>query len=282
MRRAALLLLVAAVVAAAAHLGLFNIPRLARGVGNLSQFMGDLFPPNFNVAGPVLAALVETVEMSLVATVVGFVAAVPLALLGARNLFGRAVGAPARFVLAAVRTIPALLWAIIMVVAFGLGPVPGTLGLAAYTVGYLGKLMYEAFEAVDPEVLEAVRGVGCSRLQLIRHAVLPEAGSPLVSQVLFMFEYNVRASSILGFVGAGGVGFYMFAYIELFQYRSLMTVIILTLALVLAIDFASGLIRRQFLVGEARPGSPNAGFLAGIWDAGRGVGRRFRGAPPPP
>jgi phosphonate transport system permease protein len=211
-----------------------------------------------------MLAIIETLEMSLVATLIGAVGALPLALVASRNLFGLAGGAAARLFLATVRTIPALLWALIMVVAFGLGPVPGTLGLAVYTVGYLGKFMYEAFEAVDPEVIEAVRGVGCSRAQLIRHAVLPESGNQLVSQILFMFEYNVRASSILGFVGAGGVGFYMFAYIQVLQYRNLMTTILLTLVVVLAIDFASALVRRRFLLEQRRPGGRAMGWLGGL------------------
>lgn len=251
-------------VASAAHLGLLDPVRIGRGFNNLGRFLGDLFPPNWAVLGPVLGALLETLEMSLVATVLGFFVALPLALLGALNLFSLWVAAAARTVLATVRTIPALLWAVIMVVAFGLGPVPGTLGLAAYTVGYIGKLMYESFEAVDPEVLEAVRGVGSTKLQLIRYAVLPESANQTLSQVLFMFEYNVRASAILGFVGAGGVGFYMFAYIQLFQYRSLMTVILVTLAAVLVIDMFSSWVRSHFLVGEPRPGGVEAGWFAGL------------------
>ena len=229
------------------NLGFFSQTSLTKSATNLAIFAGDLFPPNFAVIQDVWPALVETVQIAFVGTIFGFLLALPLGILGSRNLYGRFVTSTVRLFLSVVRAIPALLWALIFVVAVGLGPVAGTLGLAVYTLGYLGKLYYEAVEAVDPEVLEAVQATGCSKLQLVRFAVLPEAANHILSQLFFMFEYNVRSSSILGFVGAGGVGFYMLNYIQTLRYQSLMSVIILTLAVVLAIDFASGRIRSRFL-----------------------------------
>jgi phosphonate transport system permease protein len=129
------------------------------------------------------------------------------------------------------------------VVAVGLGPAAGTLGVALYSVGYLGKIFYELFEGTDQEVVEAVRSLGSGRFQLARHAVLPEASNGIVSQLLFMFEYNVRASSIMGFVGAGGIGYYLLGYVQLLEYRSLLTAVLVTLAAVVVIDRASSLIR---------------------------------------
>ncbi|HLB72030.1 MAG TPA: ABC transporter permease subunit, partial [Candidatus Methanoperedens sp.] len=119
--------------------------------------------------------------------------------------------------------------------------------LAIYSVGYLSKLYYEAFEAVYQEVIEAVRATGISRLKEIRFVVLPESMNHILSQLFFMFEYNVRSSAILGFVGAGGIGFYMISYIQLFQYQRLTTAVLLTLAVVLVIDLASARIRDRFL-----------------------------------
>jgi len=150
--------------------------------------------------------------------------------------------------------VPSLLWALIFVVAVGLGPLPGTMALAVYTVGYLGKLYYEAFEGVDREVLEAVRATGASRWQRIRWAVLPESMNALLSQALFMLEYNVRASAILGFVGAGGIGFYMVGYLQVLQFRRVTAAILLTLALVLALDGLSAVVRRLFLHESAGTG----------------------------
>jgi len=231
-----------------ARIGLFDVPLLMRGLGNLAVFVWEMFPPNLAIIPTAAAALLETVEMALVGTFLGFLVALPFGLLGARNVFSEPIIGFARAVLAVARTIPSLLWALIFVVAVGLGPLAGTLGLAAYTVGYLGKLYYEAVEAVDPDVLEAVKSVGCSKVQLIRFAVIPESANQILSQLMFMFEYNVRASSILGFVGAGGVGFYMLGYVQVFDYRSLMTVLIATLALVVLMDWVSAKLRQRFVI----------------------------------
>jgi phosphonate transport system permease protein len=195
----------------------------------------------------VARAMVEALQIAFVGTLLGFLLALPLSLAADRTLFGPLVAGPVRLLLALVRTIPSLLWGILFVVAVGLGPAAGTLGIALYSLGYLGKLYYETFEGVDPEVLEAVRGVGCDRWQLARYALLPEAANQVLAQLLFMFEYNVRASSIMGFVGAGGIGFYLLGYIQLLRYDQLLTALLVTLAVVVLIDQMSVRIRRAFL-----------------------------------
>jgi phosphonate transport system permease protein len=111
----------------------------------------------------------------------------------------------------------------------------------------MGKLFYETFEGVDPEVLEAARGVGANRLQLARFALIPEAANAVLAQLLFMFEYNVRASSIMGFVGAGGIGFYLLGYIQLLQYDNLTTALLVTFVAVVLIDRLSARLRRTVL-----------------------------------
>jgi phosphonate transport system permease protein len=131
-----------------------------------------------------------------------------------------------------------------------------------YSVGYLGKLLYEAFDGTDTEVLEAVRGVGGNRAQLLAFAVLPESANAVISQLLFMFEYNVRASSIMGFVGAGGIGFYLLGYLQLLQYQNLMTALLLTFVVVMAIDYLSQRLRSLILAPSAAP--RRAPLLAGL------------------
>ncbi len=119
-----------------------------------------------------------------------------------------------------------------------------------YSLGYMGKLFSEAFDGVDPEVLEAVRGTGLGRAQLARYALLPEAANQLLSQLLFMFEYNVRSSSIMGFVGAGGIGYYLLGYVQTLRYQELTTALLVTLVVVLAIDRLSAVVRAAFLSGR--------------------------------
>jgi len=225
------------------NVGLLDADRVRRGLHNAGIFLGDLFPPELDVLPEVSRALLETTQIAFAGTALGFLVALPLALLASRTLAPPLVTVPVKLLLAFVRTVPAILWAIVFVVAVGLGPAAGTLGVALYSVGYLGKVFYELFEGSDPEVMEAVRGVGAGRLQLARHAILPEAANGLVSQLLFMFEYNVRASSIMGFVGAGGIGYYLLGYVQLLEYRSLLTAVLVTLIVVVAIDRASAGIR---------------------------------------
>ena len=236
-----------AALAAMGNMGLLDPGRLARGAANSAVFASSLFPPNAGVIAILARAMAETLQMALVGTVIGFILALPLALVGTRTLFSPWITSPVRLLLGLVRTIPSLLWALVFVVALGLGPAAGSLGIAFYTFGYLGKLYYEAFEGVDREVLEAVKGVGGNRLQLMRFALLPEGANAILSQLLFIFEYNVRASTIMGFVGAGGIGFYMLGYIQMLQYQSLMTAILVTLAVVLLIDYTSAIVRSRAL-----------------------------------
>ena len=241
------LVLAVALAAVLWHFGLADGPLLARGARNVGIFARDLIPPDVSVLRTVSLAMVETVEIAFAGTLLGFIAALPLALAANEAVSGRAVAGIARTFLALVRTVPSLLWAILFVVAVGLGPGAGTLGVAMYSLGYMGKLFYDAFDDVDPEVIEALRGVGVGPLQLARFAILPEAANAVLAQALFVFEYNVRASSILGFVGAGGIGFYLLGYIQALQYDRLMTAVLVTFAAVLAIDRVSVRIRSRFI-----------------------------------
>lgn len=252
MARFILLLLLAFFLVSLANVGLLDPERLGRGVVNIGIFTASMFPPNMGVLETVAFAVLETLQIAFVGTALGAALALPLAFFATQTLFGPVVTGGVRLVLAIVRTIPALLWGIIFVVALGLGPGAGSLGVALYSLGYLGKLFYEILEGVDVEVLEAVRSVGCNRVQLARYALLPEAANNLLAQLLFMFEYNVRASSIMGFVGAGGVGYYMLGYIQLLRYDALLTTILVTLVVVIAIDYGSARLRRLFLPETAR------------------------------
>lgn len=251
--RAVFAALLVLLVLALADVGLFDAGRLGRGVRNLGEFLRALFPPDPSTLPTLAEAMLETIEIAFVGTAIGSLLAVPLALLASPLLFGPAVTGPVKLLLAAVRTVPSLFWAIVFVVLVGLGPAAGALAIALYSLGYLGKLLYETFDGVDPEVVEAVWSVGASRVQLARWAILPEAANGILAQLLFMFEYNVRASSILGFVGAGGIGFYLIGYLELLRYDLLLTGLLLTLAVVIAIDRLSALVRRAFLFPVSPP-----------------------------
>ncbi len=247
-RRLPLLLTLAVLAVVLRDLGLADASRLARGVGNIGIFSRDLFPPDLSVALTVGWAVIETVEIAFAGTLLGFALALPIALIATPAVSGALVATVLRAGLTFVRTIPALLWAILFVVAVGLGPAAGTLAVAMYSLGYMGKLFTDAFDGVDPEVVEAVRAVGAGPVQLARLVILPEASHAVLAQLLFVFEYNVRASSILGFVGAGGVGFYLLGYVQALQYDRLMTALLVTFAAVIVIDMLGERIRRRYLI----------------------------------
>lgn len=253
LRRVVMLALIAALIGTLRNVGLLDSERLVRAARNLAIFAAGLFPPDPSTLPTLGAAMIETIQIAFAGTAIGFALALPLALLACPVLFGPSITGSVKLLLAVVRTVPALFWAIVFVVAVGFGPAAGTLAIALYSLGYLGKLLYETFEGVDPEVVEAVRSVGCSRAQLARYVLLPEAANGILALLLFMFEYNVRASSIMGFVGAGGIGFYLLGYIQLLRYDLLLSGLLLTLAVVIVIDRVSALVRRMFLIPVTSP-----------------------------
>src|SRR5690606_17603515 len=136
---------------------------------------------------------------------------------------------------------------LLFVAAVGLGPLPGVLALAFYSAGYLTKFYYEAFESADPSTAEALRGMGARGLQIFQHAIWPPARPLILSQTLFMFEYNVRAAAILRDVGAGGVGYHLKSYFDQFQYPRALACLIILLAVVILLDLASGWIRKRLV-----------------------------------
>jgi len=186
--------------------------------------------------------------MAFAGTMLGFLAALPLAFLGTTVLFSFPLVGAIRVLVGLIRTIPSILWGVIAVVVVGLGPLAGTLALALYTTGYLAKLYAEAFDAVDPEILEAIRGVGAKPWHIARFAIWTESANYILSQLLFMLEYNVRASAVLGFVGAGGIGFYLQAYLSMLDYSRVSTLLLGLFAFVLVMDGISGWLRRRYLL----------------------------------
>lgn len=231
--------------------------RLGEAGGALRDLGRASWPPAIGEDGNflkvALAGLLETFQIAFLATLAGAALSLPLAFLSAHNLVPAAVAVPARLFAAAVRVLPALLWALLAILVVGYGPLAGILAITLYTVGYLSKLQYEALEGIPRDALDAVRAMGASRFQQAWHVALPEAGNALRSQLLFMFEYNVRASSIVGIVGAGGIGQLLFQQFQFFQYDRMLTILLLLFVAVALMDAASFLLRRRFVeAGEGR------------------------------
>lgn len=247
-----------------------NLGTLAEGVPNMADFVQRLFPPRFDVQPVEIAVpaplqgvlgegvtlsvprvvpyLIETLQMAVVGTLLGVVLSVPLGLLAARNVAPYPwVYTTARLVLNINRAIPDIIYALIFVAAVGLGPFGGVLALAVGAVGTLSKLYAESIEAIDPQQALAVRATGAGRMQTFMFGVLPQALPLMASYSLLLFEGNVRSATILGLVGAGGVGFILSKYISLFQYRELMGALIFIIIMVTLIDWLSGWLRKKLI-----------------------------------
>mgnify|MGYP006222246489 FL=1 len=190
--------------------------------------------------------MTETLKIAFISTVFGMVISLPLSLLAANNISTPGLSLATRFLLASLRSLPSLIWAIFFVVLIGFGPISGILAMTVYTVGYLGKLQYEAIEGMSSLPLEAAEAAGLGRIEKAINIVIPESANDLISQGIFMFEYNVRHGSIIGIVGAGGIGYYIDLYLGFLVYDKVIAYLILVFIVVLVIDSISVYVRSFF------------------------------------
>jgi len=218
------------------------------GLPNLVIVLEDAAAVEPKYIPTALWAMFETVQMAFVGTIVGIAIALPLSMLAARNLNSKFVYAPIRALLAMLRTFPSILWALLFIIMVGSGTFAGVLAIIMYTIGFISKLQYEAIETIDSDPMDAVGSIGVSKVQLINYVVIPESASHLLSQMLYMFEYNIRQTSILGLVGAGGIGFYIINYIKFFEYGKAAVFMLVVLITVLVIDWISVKIRDKYII----------------------------------
>ncbi len=200
--------------------------------------------------------MLETLKMAFVATIFGFIGAIIFSSFAANNLVPKLVLVPTRLLLSFTRSLPSIIWAIVFVIIVGVGPLAGVLAMILYTVGYLGKLQYEEIEGINKEPLEAARAMGLNHGEIVSKVVIPESGNTFLSQLLFMFEYNVRHGTVLGLVGAGGIGLHIDRAMELDLYNHVMTYLIVIFVVIVIIDFIS-LFIRSFVVDESEIGHPS-------------------------
>ena len=217
-----------------------------RAVPIIGTFFGRMWPPRWDFAPSIWKPAIETLYVALwgnvLATVVGF----PLGILAASNVVGAGLlRNAARTILNLFRSVSELIWAIFFVAAVGLGPFPGALALGMNYGGILGRLYAEAMENVDPGPVEALQATGASRLQVIAFAIVPQALPQFVTYNLYWFEVAVRSATVLGMVGAGGLGFELITTIRLFEWRETAVILLIILGMVTVIDLASTKIRAR-------------------------------------
>ena len=220
---------------------------LWRDSGNMAQFAAEFFPPKFHDWRLYLDEMLVTLEIALWGTALAVVSAIPMALLASSNLVPWWVYQPVRRMMDACRAINEMVFAMLFVVAVGLGPFAGVLALWVHTTGILAKLFSEAVEAIDPHPVEGIRSTGATSLHEIIYGVLPQVMPLWVSFTLYRFESNVRSASVVGMVGAGGIGMVLWDIMRGFQYGETCAVMIIIIITVTVLDLLSANIRKLLI-----------------------------------
>ena len=206
-----------------------------------------MFPPDFREAPKWVRPLLDTLAMSIAGTALAVGFSLPLAFLAARNTTPHPlVYQVARGVLNGLRSIPELIMGIIFVAAVGFGALPGVLALGLHSVGMVGKFFAEAIEHVNEAPVEAAWATGASPVQVILHAILPQVVPHMADVTVYRWEYNFRASTVMGMVGAGGIGFELMGSLRIMQYREVSAILIVILLMVTLVDSFSSYLRSRF------------------------------------
>lgn len=233
-------------VAALWTTGFFDAERLFEGGPALAQLLREMVPPDFGRWHSWLKPLTDTLAMSIAGTALAVLISLPLALLSAANTSPHPVIYQAfRILLSGLRSVPELIMGIIFVAAVGFGALPGVLALALHSTGMVGKFYAEAIEHVDPRPIEAARAAGASSFQVITHAVLPQVLPQLADITIYRWEYHFRASTVLGIVGAGGIGFELIAALRIIKYDQVSAILLTILMCVIVVDGIGARLRRR-------------------------------------
>jgi phosphonate transport system permease protein len=217
---------------------------LVRDSSNMATYAAEFFPPDFTHWRMYVEEIVVTLQIALWGTALAVLTAVPMALLASANIVPWWIYQPMRRLMDGCRAINEMVFAMLFVVAVGLGPFAGVLALWVHTTGVLAKLFAEAVEAIDPQPVEGIRSTGASALHEIVYGVIPQVIPLWISYALYRFESNVRSASVVGMVGAGGIGVVLWEIIRGFKYAETCAVMLIIVVAVSAIDLVSARIRK--------------------------------------
>lgn len=237
-----------AVVLAASWQGAEMRPlELVRDAGNILEYGRGFFPPDFGDWRHYLQEMIVTLQIAVWGTALAVVCAVPLGVLAADNITPWWINQPVRRVLDACRAINEMVFALLFVVAVGLGPFAGVLALWIHTTGILGKLFSEAVESIDPQPVEGIRATGAHPLHEVLYGVIPQVMPLWISFALYRFESNVRSAAVVGMVGAGGIGMVLWDVMRGFQYAKTAAVLLMVVVSVVLIDVVSAHLRKRLV-----------------------------------
>jgi phosphonate transport system permease protein len=221
---------------------------LITGVHGMADLIKRAVPPDFSKLPSAVWPTLQTIDIALFGTMVGIIIAVPLALLAASNVTpSRFAYYAARAIIGLARAVPDLVWALLFVTAVGLGPFPGGLALGVHSVGMLGRLFAETIEQMDMAPIHALELTGARRIQVFSHGIIPTILPSLLGISLYRLDENIRSSLVLGFVGAGGIGFQLLTAMNLFQYQEVSLLLIIIFVIVLAAERMSAALRGRLV-----------------------------------
>lgn len=223
-----------------------------KGVPFMIDFVGRMFPPDFGNLKLFLEKALETFQMAIMGSTLGALIALPLSFLAARNIM------PNKFVYHTIRTIfdgcrgiNEIVWGLIFVSMVGLGPFPGVLALTVHVTGALGRYFSESIETVDAEAVKAVMSTGANKIQVVVRGIFPQVKPLFINYALYYLENNFRAATVLGLVGAGGIGMELLTSMRLFKSQEVLTILIIMVTMVTIIDRVSAYIRKKVVNVEA-------------------------------
>lgn len=240
-------LILVAVILSAWAVGLLDANRMVTGLADIADLLSEMWVPDFTHLNSWWGPLLDSMTMSIAATALAVLLSVPLALLGARNTSPHpAIYRVARLILNVLRSVPELIMAIVFVAAVGFGALPGALALGIHSAGMVGKFFAEAIEHAAEAPVEAARATGAGPAQVILHGILPQVLPQMADVTVYRWEYNFRASVVVGVVGAGGIGFELIAALRTLQYDEVAAILLVILATVTVVDALGGALRKRF------------------------------------
>lgn len=221
-----------------------NIDRIISGVDRLAVMLAQMFPPDFSILGRIAGPAIETLYVAIMGTSIGIGLSLLIGILAAHNITPHPIVEIAlKGFSAFTRAVPALIWALLFIVAVGLGPLPGILALAVNSIGMLGKVFAESIEEIDQGQIEAVAATGATPVQIVFKAIIPSVTPALVAWSLFRLDINIRYSAVLGVVGAGGIGLELVRSTRMLAFDETLTITLVIFVMVWLVEFVNNKIR---------------------------------------
>ena len=241
------LVLVTVVAAAISwHLLNVNYSYLGSAPQEFMDLVYRMYPPDVGYAGDIVGPLIETVHIAILGTALAIILSIPVALLGASNTTPNKLGfAIGKFLISFTRSVNVIIWALVFVIVLGSGALAGVLAIAVRSIGFCSKLIAESIEEIDPGQVEAIKATGANSVEAAIYGIVPQIKPAFIGVATYRWDINVRASTIIGFVGAGGIGVELNTRINFFQWQAVLTIMLAILGIVIFSEITSAYLRRK-------------------------------------